>query len=679
MDLTNQRRYAPLDRSKIPGFPNPLPKFDWSKNLPLFKDETRDDAALHLLKFHMHIRKFKVKFHEDCLMKIFTVTLEEKARSWYENLPASSICSLKHFHAAFHDKYKGSYSSLLLIQDCCDNFESFIQYLENYYDDDDQFMDHEILEVLKEKPFQKVEALLELSSPQKEEDDVCCSETHEVSPLETILVSQQTNQNKEEIQFPELSQIENSNENQQQSGDLEVETIELKNIEPQDHLQLVVSSEAKDQSNSFDENHVTNFLSLHVNEIRQHTLIDHDLSSKINESLQFPCKPLYDKDNDEDFPVVCDKVVIFDEDQEYLEHLAKVDNKEEKQLSNHLNQATVWNEVCFPGTNHPEDLIWQDYHYPLVNILQPSIQEEIKNHEQISANSNYHRSEDRFIKQCVEEKSADLMCVFDDITSFDDLPKYDQYDDNYVLQIQTNFTEQSETSFGKKEIRFHQLENNDQLVHFSYESEEENVENLEISEASLPLYFESFQFLKGMWYKISKEKGKQLVETYEVPFKPICNKLHQSFQVFHDPITDEFDNECNHNFSPSTDYESQNQDDNGFTSQTFQSIEISSQSAVENMQGDKDKSDISISWHAGHTQQMYNCLNQFKNSVYMLQDPFVQFLDPTKEIRNFLIFSKVNKAIFDCKISILNTNKHKQQRSPMYMMLEWLHWLFHFT
>lgn len=88
MNLTNQHRYAPFDRSTIPSFPNPLPKFDWSRNLPLFKDEIGDDVALHLLKFHMHIRKFKFKFHEHCLMKIFMVTLEEKARSWYENLPA---------------------------------------------------------------------------------------------------------------------------------------------------------------------------------------------------------------------------------------------------------------------------------------------------------------------------------------------------------------------------------------------------------------------------------------------------------------------------------------------------------------------------------------------------------------------------------------------------------------
>ena len=110
----------------------------------------------------------------------------------------------------------------------------------------------------------------------------------------------------------------------------------------------------------------------------------------------------------------------------------------------------------------------------------------------------------------MEEKSPDLMCVFDDITSFDDLPKYNQYDDNYVLQIQTNCTEQSEASLGNKEIQFHQFENNDQLVHFSYESEEENAKYLEISEASLPLYFESFQFLKEMWYKSLKKRVSSL-------------------------------------------------------------------------------------------------------------------------------------------------------------------------
>ena len=54
-----------------------------------------------------------------------------------------------------------------------------------------------------------------------------------------------------------------------------------------------------------------------------------------------------------------------------------------------------------------------------------------------------------------------LMCMFDDITSFDNFHKCDQYDDNHVLQIQTKFIEKLEASLRNKEIQFHQLENSD--------------------------------------------------------------------------------------------------------------------------------------------------------------------------------------------------------------------------
>jgi len=68
-------------------------------------------------------------------------------------------------------------------------------------------------------------------------------------------------------------------------------------------------------------------------------------------------------------------VVIFDEDQEHSGHLVTVDNKEERQFAsflfqeNHLNQVAVWNKVCFPIRNHPEDLMWQDYRDHWVNLL----------------------------------------------------------------------------------------------------------------------------------------------------------------------------------------------------------------------------------------------------------------------------------------------------------------------
>ena len=45
------------------------------------------------------------------------------------------------------------------------------------------------------------------------------------------------------------------------------------------------------------------------------------------------------------------------------------------------------------------------------------------------------------ISGLLENKSTDIMCMIDDIPSFEIFPRYDQYDDNYVLQIQAKFTE----------------------------------------------------------------------------------------------------------------------------------------------------------------------------------------------------------------------------------------------
>ena len=92
----------------------------------------------------MHIHKLAVKLHEDYLMKMFRVSLEGEARSWYEGLPSESLCSLTDFHTVFHEHFKDQYSSLLLVQDCCMHVKGFIEDLENMHSDD-EFMDEEIL------------------------------------------------------------------------------------------------------------------------------------------------------------------------------------------------------------------------------------------------------------------------------------------------------------------------------------------------------------------------------------------------------------------------------------------------------------------------------------------------------------------------------------------------------
>jgi len=124
------RRYAPMSRDHIPGFPNKMPKVDWSKNLPVFRNVEGNDAALHLVKFHIHVHRLKINFPEDCLMKMFMATLENEARSWYESFPPTCIYCLKDFHALFIERYKDSYPSLNLVHDYCKHASTFIESLE---------------------------------------------------------------------------------------------------------------------------------------------------------------------------------------------------------------------------------------------------------------------------------------------------------------------------------------------------------------------------------------------------------------------------------------------------------------------------------------------------------------------------------------------------------------------
>ena len=83
-----------------------IPRMDWSRNLPVFQDEKFDDPLLHLIKFHIHVWRLKVEWHEDCLMKIFMGTLEGKATKWYESLKPGSLFSLKNIHKVFYEHYK---------------------------------------------------------------------------------------------------------------------------------------------------------------------------------------------------------------------------------------------------------------------------------------------------------------------------------------------------------------------------------------------------------------------------------------------------------------------------------------------------------------------------------------------------------------------------------------------
>ena len=103
-----------------------MPKVEWLTDLPIFKDEKKDNAALHLVRFHMHVCKLKVQFPEYCLMKMFMATLEGKGWSCYESLPNGTLYSLVDFHVTFYEMYEECHPSLLLVKDCCKHCVSFI-------------------------------------------------------------------------------------------------------------------------------------------------------------------------------------------------------------------------------------------------------------------------------------------------------------------------------------------------------------------------------------------------------------------------------------------------------------------------------------------------------------------------------------------------------------------------
>jgi hypothetical protein len=134
-------RYAPMNHSYIPGFSNHLPRIDWQTYLQKFKYKKGDDAALHLVKFHMHIHRLRVEFPEDFLMKMFMATLKERERLWYERLLLASIYSLEYFYSVFCKKYEESYPSIVLVENFCGNLEKLFQHMGIDNDDEDSMGD----------------------------------------------------------------------------------------------------------------------------------------------------------------------------------------------------------------------------------------------------------------------------------------------------------------------------------------------------------------------------------------------------------------------------------------------------------------------------------------------------------------------------------------------------------
>ena len=114
-DTILAQRYAPLNFSVVPGFPNTVLIMDeWGDFIPQFREKEEDNPTHHVIKFHQCMDQLSIH-HEDVLIKMFMYSLDGCVRQWYRTLPASSISPLKYFHDAFYSYCKRIYPASVFL------------------------------------------------------------------------------------------------------------------------------------------------------------------------------------------------------------------------------------------------------------------------------------------------------------------------------------------------------------------------------------------------------------------------------------------------------------------------------------------------------------------------------------------------------------------------------------
>jgi hypothetical protein len=93
--------YRPLDMSKIPGYPRRMP-LTYKNHLPRFFSRNRESPDYHMSKFWDFFQYYPVRDEaEDLVMKLFSASLHEEAKKWYDSLPAASLTSMDLFEETF--------------------------------------------------------------------------------------------------------------------------------------------------------------------------------------------------------------------------------------------------------------------------------------------------------------------------------------------------------------------------------------------------------------------------------------------------------------------------------------------------------------------------------------------------------------------------------------------------
>jgi hypothetical protein len=97
--------YRPLDMSKIPGYPRKMP-LSYKRWVPRFFGRDGESPDYHMSKFWEFFQYYPVRDEaEDLVMKLFSASLHEEAKKWYDSLPAASITSMDHFEEIFLERW----------------------------------------------------------------------------------------------------------------------------------------------------------------------------------------------------------------------------------------------------------------------------------------------------------------------------------------------------------------------------------------------------------------------------------------------------------------------------------------------------------------------------------------------------------------------------------------------
>jgi hypothetical protein len=88
-----------------------------------------------------------------------------------------------------------------------------------------------------------------------------------------------------------------------------------------------------------------------------------------------------------------------------------------------------------------------------------------------------------------------MICMFNGISSVDDLPKYEQYDDDHEAETEVDCSEKPIACHWQEKDQL-SFRYDNQPVPSSHDSDGEETENLRVSEITLPICFSYLRFLK---------------------------------------------------------------------------------------------------------------------------------------------------------------------------------------